>query len=288
MSKPIATQYRFPIYGWLGVSLIVIFWYLNWSLNGLRTHWGFFPLWLGYCLCVDALTYYRKASSLLTRNWKFYFGLFFISSPIWWLFELINEHTQYWVYTSREQFTDLEYFLFASLSFSTVVPAVFGTSELISSLGWVRKFMNGPRFGGRKSTQILFHLAGWALLVYTLLLPSYSYAFIWMAIYFILDPVNYWTKQPAIIKFTGHGDWRQLISLWTGCLVCGFFWEMWNYHSLPKWIYKVPGVDFWHVFEMPLLGYLGYFPFALELYVLYHFIIYVFPFLGSKNYLEFS
>jgi hypothetical protein len=31
-------------------------------------------------------------------------------------------------------------------------------------------------------------------------------------------------------------------------------------------------VSFLHVFEMPLLGYLGYLPFALELCALYHFV----------------
>ncbi len=33
----------------------------------------------------------------------------------------------------------------------------------------------------------------------------------------------------------------------------------------PKWIYHTPGAQFLHVFEMPLLGYGGYVPFALEL-----------------------
>ena len=36
------------------------------------------------------------------------------------------------------------------------------------------------------------------------------------------------------------------------------FWEMWNFYSLPKWTYVIPYVGFWKVFEMPLLGYLGY------------------------------
>ncbi|SVE30805.1 uncharacterized protein METZ01_LOCUS483659, partial [marine metagenome] len=48
-----------PIHGWLGLGLIAVFWPLNWMLTGLRTHWGFFPLWLGFCLTVDALTLRR-------------------------------------------------------------------------------------------------------------------------------------------------------------------------------------------------------------------------------------
>ena len=33
----------------------------------------------------------------------------------------------------------------------------------------------------------------------------------------------------------------------------------------------MPFVGFWKVFEMPLLGYLGYIPFAMELYAIYQF-----------------
>jgi hypothetical protein len=41
---------------------------------------------------------------------------------------------------------------------------------------------------------------------------------------------------------------------------------MWNYWSWPQWIYHTPGANHLHVFEMPLLGYGGYIPFALELF----------------------
>jgi hypothetical protein len=47
-------------------------------------------------------------------------------------------------------------------------------------------------------------------------------------------------------------------------LVCGFFWEMWNYGSLAHWEYAVPYVGQFRIFEMPLLGYAGYLPFGIE------------------------
>jgi hypothetical protein len=47
---------------------------------------------------------------------------------------------------------------------------------------------------------------------------------------------------------------------------------MWNYWSWPQWVYHVPGAEYWHVFEMPLLGYGGYIPFALELFALMNFL----------------
>lgn len=82
---------------WKGIVLIITFWSLNWTMQGLRTHWGFFPLWLGYCLFVSSLVSSRNKSSLLTRNYSAYFGLFLISIPVWWLFELINWHTRNWL-----------------------------------------------------------------------------------------------------------------------------------------------------------------------------------------------
>ena len=45
----------FPWYGWLGAALALGGWFLNWKLSGLRTQWAFFPMWVGYCLAVDAL-----------------------------------------------------------------------------------------------------------------------------------------------------------------------------------------------------------------------------------------
>ena len=39
----------------------------------------------------------------------------------------------------------------------------------------------------------------------------------------------------------------------------------------PNWVYTLPVLNFAKVFEMPLLGYLGFPPFALECAVMYNF-----------------
>jgi hypothetical protein len=71
--------------------------------------------------------------------------------------------------------------------------------------------------------------------------------------------------------------------------MCGFFWEMWNFFSYPKWVYHIPFFDFLRVFEMPILGYGGYIPFALELFALYHLLNGFSRNEGStQNYLRFS
>jgi len=273
MAKPDrlnSSRHRWPLYGWLGLALVGVFWTLNWSLSGLRTHWGFFPLWLGYALTVDALVLVRKGSSMLTRSPVAYVGLFLVSAPAWWLFELVNLRTQNWFYDGRELFTDLEYFLLASLSFSTVMPAVFGTAELASTFRWIRRIRRGPVLVPRRTTLVALFLAGWLMLALLLTWPLYFFPFVWASVFLILEPANVLFRNRSLVEHTARGDWRPVLTLAVGCLICGFFWELWNFCSYPKWIYRVPFVDFLHVFEMPLLGYLGYIPFSLELFALYH------------------
>jgi hypothetical protein len=263
-------NYSFPGYGYAALILILTSWYFNWSLEGLRTHLLFFPLWLGYCLFVDALVKKRKGTSLLSRNWKKYAGLYFLSVPVWWFFELINKRSQNWEYLGRESFSDLEYFLLASLSFSTVIPAVFGTAELIGTIPWMNRSIRGPKIPNtRKSLNILLAI-GLLSLSLLLLWPGIFYVFVWISAYLIFDVFNARLGNRNLINFSDRRNWQPMACLAAGCLVCGFFWEMWNYFAYPKWIYHTPGVEFLHVFEMPLLGYLGYIPFSFELFAFYN------------------
>lgn len=261
---------RFPLHGWLGAGLAGVFWGLNWGLNGLRTHWCFFPMWLGYCLIIDGLVYYRTGTSLATRSWKRYIGLFVVSAPVWWLFEAFNARLQNWHYDGREYFTPFQFWAWATLNFTTVIPAMFGSAELIASFSFMRRIRKGLVIRPNRGTTIPFFITGWAMLGLMLAFPQIFFPFIWISVYFIMEPVNIWLGNRNLAQWTKDGNWRPVIALWLGALLTAFFWEMWNFYSYPKWIYNVPGVDFWHIFEMPLLGYGGYLPFSLELFALYH------------------
>lgn len=263
---------KFPLHGWLGLILADLFWILSWSLSGPRTHWGFFPMWLGYCLTIDALVYRRTGTSLLTRDWRKYVGLFFVSAPVWWIFELLNLRTQNWMYIGAEIFSPLQYAFWTTLSFTTVIPAVFGSAEFFASFDFIRRLRRGLIIGTDTLTTILFFIAGWLMLGLMLLWPKVFFLFIWLSLYFIIEPINIWLGNRSLAHWTQKGDWRPVISLWLGVLLTAFFWEMWNYYSYPKWIYQVAWGNWMHLFEMPLIGYGGYLPFALELFALYHLI----------------
>ncbi|MEE9522107.1 MAG: hypothetical protein V3W05_04815 [candidate division NC10 bacterium] len=257
-------------HGWIGWLLVGVSWPLNWLLPGLRTHVLFFPLWLGYTLIVDALVLRRTGSSLLTRSPRDFGLLFVISAPAWWLFEVINWRTGNWQYLGGELFSNVEYFVLASVSFSTVIPAVLSTAQLMGSFGWIERFARGPRISATPRVCWGLSLSGCAMLGLVLAWPRYFYPLVWASLFCLLEPINVWLGKRSILTRLQYGDWRTVIALCMGTLTCGFFWEMWNYFSYPKWIYHVPFANFWHLFEMPLLGYLGYLPFGLELYVLVH------------------
>ncbi len=264
-------------HGWLGLLLVALFWALNWGLEGLRTHVLFFPLWLGYILTVDALVLRRRGTSLLVRSARGFALLFLASMPAWWLFEAINARTENWQYLGAGQFSDPAYALLASVAFSTVMPAVFETAELVRSFGWMdrsERLRDGPRLRPTRGVLRIMLTAGLAMLALLLIWPTVFYPFVWGAAYLITEPVNARLGNRTLLDFTKRGDWRPLAALALGALLCGFFWELWNVYAYPQWVYHTPGVEgFPHLFEMPLPGYLGYLPFALELYALAHLLL---------------
>jgi hypothetical protein len=254
--------------GWLGLLLVAVCWPLNWTLPGDRTAYLFFPLWLGYILVVDALVLSRTGASLWTRSRRDFLLLFVASVPAWWLFEAINRRTGNWEYLGSNAFTDLEYYLLCTISFSTVMPAVFETAELLGSFRWMERLAAGPRLRSTPAVNRGMFLSGAVMLALTLAWPKVFYPFVWTSLVFLLEPLNCRLGRRHFLRDLQRGDWRLVAALALGALICGFFWEMWNYYSYPKWIYHTPGAQFLHIFEMPLLGYGGYIPFALELYLL--------------------
>ena len=262
-------------HGLLGLLLIAVAWPLDWGLPGPRTHLLFFPLWLGYTLLVDALVLGRRGTSILTRSARDFILLFLCSVPAWWLFEAFNLRTHNWQYIGGGHFGWLAYFLLTSLSFSTVMPAVFETAELVRSAGWMSRLSDGPKL--RPTRPVLKTMFGVGLFMLTLSMvrPDLFYPFLWGSAFFLAEPINAsWRGggRGSLLAYLKGGDWRPVVALALGALMCGLFWEMWNYYSYPKWTYHTPGVGYPHVFEMPLLGYLGYPPFGLELYALFHLI----------------
>ena len=267
--KPLQ-RYLLPYRGLLGLLLIAIAWPLAQQISQNL----FFPLWLGFILLVDGLVLRRTGTSLAVRSPKIMVVMFIVASPYWWAFEGINEITQNWVYvtSTEEDSGGLVGVIEASLSYSTVIPAVFEVSELIGSFGFIKRFARLPSLVLSRPQIILAGVFGLGSLVTMLIWPTYLFPMTWLCLFFIFDPINNLTGRPSIIAQVKNGDYRTVVAFALGALVCGFFWEMWNRDASVSWEYNIGYLDFARIFQMPLLGYGGYLPFGLETYAVFHFV----------------
>ena len=254
----------------VGATLNAVAWVSAWARIGPLAHNSFFPLWLGFILVVDALTEARSGTSLWRRSHRAFVALFVVSAPFWWYFERLNRYVGNWHYLTSGHDGAAAYIFWASLAFSTVIPAVLSVAECLGALRRAAQpIAVVPRLPGRIAAAMVG--IGVGTLVLSLIFPRQCFPFLWLSLLLILDPINDHFGEPSVIGLMRERKFAPLIRLLAAGLICGLFWEMWNYWSLPKWYYTVPYVGFGKVFEMPILGYGGYLPFALEIFVVYHF-----------------
>ena len=259
---------RFPWWGIGGTVLMITSWILAWNRFGWFhpfQAYTFFPLWLGYILSVNGVTCWLSGHCLLTEKPGRFLLLFPLSSLFWWYFEWLNRFVQNWYYAGVEGFSAAGYILHATLCFSTVLPAVQATSELLVFLLEKDK-ISGPRiifFTGKRIGWVLIISMASVLLALPMA-PDLLFPFVWISPLFLVTGMELVAHKKTIFHPLGQGNWGPILIPALAALICGFFWEMWNWKSLAHWEYSIPYVDCWHIFEMPILGYLGYLPFGLQ------------------------
>ena len=114
---------------------------------------------------------------------------------------------------------------------------------------------------------------GLAMVALPLAYPSpYIFASVWAGFVLLCDPLNYLLGRPSLLGDLAKGRPGRVVSLLIAGGICGFLWEFWNYWATTKWIYTVPFTQNIKIFEMPLLGFVGFFPFAWECFCMYHFL----------------
>ena len=270
--KPVK-RYLLPYRGLLGLILICVAWPFSWAESGAGLQYTFFPLWLGFILAVDGLVLRRTGTSFIVRSPKIMAMMFILAIPYWWMFEAINQVIQNWVYIGSNPETNLFSLIQTSLAFSVVIPAVFEVSELVGSFNFINRFARMPALVLNRQQVAIIGILGVLSLAALLTWPKYLFPITWLSLFFIFDPINYLTGRPSITANVRHGDWRLVVAFALGALICGFFWEMWNYQATISWQYNIGFFDFARIFHMPLLGYGGYLPFGLETYAMFHFVV---------------
>ena len=260
----------FPWWGWLGIGWTGTWWVVAWTrvpwLEAVQEH-TFTPLWLGYIVIVNACTFTRTGRCIMLHRPRYFLSLFLLSAAFWWLFEYLNRFVQNWYYVGVAELTSLEYFFRATIPFSTVLPAVIGTAELLTSDPAISAGMDRCRSIGPHTTKQM----SWGLLILSSLgllgiglWPNYLFPLVWVGPLLLVVSLQVLVGRPTILSALARGDWQGVWVSALAALICGLFWELWNWKSLAHWEYAIPFVHRFQLFEMPLLGYAGYLPFGLE------------------------
>jgi hypothetical protein len=264
---------RFPFYGWLGLFTILVSQAGVFAHTQPFYHWHTPIAWTGFILCADGLVWKRRGNSWIRSNPAELFFAACVSVPIWVLFELYNKYSiRNWYYLGLPDLLLLRYVGYV-WSFATIVPALFEAADLVSSLRDRRAPHDrmDPPVPLRLGTGAWLSVALGAIMVIVPIVVHSTYlaALVWLGFILVIDPLNARVGNESILGDWSRGHTGRLVNLAIAGLACGLIWEFWNYWGGTKWIYNVPILPDVKIFEMPILGFGGFPPFAVECFAIY-------------------
>jgi hypothetical protein len=233
--------------------------------------------WTGFILFADAIVFRARGDSWIRSAPREFVAIALVSIPLWLVFEGFNLVIRNWSYVGLPENPALRLFGYA-WSFATITPAIFEGAELIAITRAGRA--GGAGKAGREKLAHPAHpappaypalsVAAGALMLalpflVTPAVARYMAAPVFLGFIFLLDPINARLGGEALTR-------DRTINLMLSGLLCGVLWEFWNYWARAKWVYTVPIMEELKVFEMPLPGFFGFPPFALECFTMYVFV----------------
>ena len=261
---------------WLAPLLhVTSFWLMLEEVEPFRT--GFYSLaWWSYIAFVAALNHRWRGNSLLFDQWREFRWLFLVSTPAWLFFELCNFRLHNWHYIGvpSEWWVRLPGYFIA---FGTVLPGIFETQTLLQNLA-ARGGSSTPglksgsgKIGPATSSSRGGRLAllGGLMLGAALVWPLLFFPLVWAGPVLVLRWLVSVSGEKGLAPPPGRGDYSLTTRLLLSGLICGVLWEFWNFWAGAKWVYTIPYLNGFRVFEMPLAGFLGFPPFALICYLMY-------------------
>ena len=253
---------------WIGLGLLLIFQTLLFLRIRPVITYFYSLIWWPYILVIDGLIYRIRGNSMITTSPKVFLRLIPWSAGLWLVFEGFNLILKNWYYVGVPEEIAIRwpgYFV----AFGTVLPAILETKDLLSSWGLFQESRMAP-IPIRSSWYKPFIITGTLCLVLPLLFPLYAFPLVWLGFFFLLEPYNFQTGRASLLRDLTEGSLTNLYQLLLAGMICGLLWEFWNYWATAKWIYTVPWVGDLKLFEMPVLGFFGFPPFAVECFVVVH------------------
>lgn len=272
---------KLPVWFYLGLGIWVVSLVILWGqYKPLAVLFKFcdMGLWWGMTLILDGIVYYRRGGiSIIASRPKEMLAISLASISGWMIFEYINFYVdRNWYYPRAHNMPVAEFFCYSMLASSAVFPISFEFYSLFNTFPKFQvKYSNGWKLSVPK-------WICWVIIVLCLIsmfiisfFPDDLFFAVWLSplLLFInlLYVLDIWTPFNLLKK----GDWSPLLLLALSWLFSGLCVECWNYFSGTHldgvlktgntlyWAYSVPFVNKYHLFEMPLLGYMGYLPYGI-------------------------
>jgi hypothetical protein len=268
----------FHLYGLLGAAVIVGAELLLVAGSPLVGRWFTPIVWTGYVLLMDAVVARLTGRSYLTTD-RFDGALVALASVGgWWLFELYNTPRfwrggadlvgVWWQYHNLEPNLLLRRVGY-DWAFATIFPALFLTAAALRATVFKRARVR-PWRPAPGLLRAAVAVGAVSVVLPLALVSPWLVPLVWTGWALLLEPLNYRRGRPSWLADLAAGDASRVAALLASGLVCGVLWEFWNYWALTRWTYTVPYPPDAKLFEMPVLGYLGFLPFALECFAIYH------------------
>ncbi len=273
-------------WGYVSAVCLILSWTLAWNrfewFSKYQIH-TFILLWFSLIILINALTLKRTGHCMILHQKLTMFFLFICSAIFWWYFEYLNTFVNNWYYTMDshnisiiEYIGKKEYAFFSTISFSTVLPGVLCLKDYLKSFDCLQSRLTQwqPfKIVHHKSIGSILLFSGITSLSCIALVPNLMYPILWLSPSFSVMGYLIIRKKKSVLNKPMQGDWSDFLLSALAALICGFFWELWNFYSEAKWIYQVPYVSRFYIFEMPLIGFAGYIPFGIECLILGDFVV---------------
>lgn len=214
----------------------------------------------------------RRGEFLLLGKKSFLGTVLLWSAVVWLFYELFNFRLQNWYYVNLPT-SRLDRWAGTLIAFATVLPAVLVAEGVMNGLN-VAKKVRWPTFTVTTRVIATMRVAGVIMLALVLVWPHYFFPLVWGATMLLVEPENYKrSREHSLLADLEKGKPGRLLRLLLGGACIGFVWEMLNINARAKWIYTVPGVEELKIFEMPVPGFIGFPPFAVECFILWQAIV---------------
>lgn len=216
--------------------------------------------WWSWILLLDAFCVWRRGSSLLTTR-RHLFGLLVTSSiTFWFVFEALNFRFLNWYYVGTFQLRGpVDYVVAATFvvaAFSTVFVGMFEAFDALGAARVLTRRGEPRRLPAWLPTGL--QVLGLVMAALAVVFPFYLAPLVWGSLTFLIDPWNYRRGNRSLLRDIEAGDGVAVWRLFLAGLISGVVWESLNFVAPQKWIYTVRGLENLKLFEMPLLGFLGF------------------------------